>query len=229
MQRFASWKKHFNWRMLLMRTVVNALALLITALVVPKIYFVDRTVWSWFLVAVGLGVLNAVIKPLIQFATLRFIFATYGVVVVVINAILLFLLALLFPNRFAVDSILWALVGGAVIGIVSALLENLLGLTPPIVSEKYPAIRQRIKDIETHTIETHVAQAATEQMLKVEGSKPPAASPTDDAAAILAVVGADDEVAAAESQRKEQNGQQTALQQDQALPIDRPEPEQKEA
>ena len=194
MHRLAMWRKNFNWRMLLMRTVVNALALLVVLLVVPKIYLVDRRLSSWILLAVVLGLLNAFVKPIIQFATLRFIFATYGVVVALINAIILVLLALLLPNRLAVDSLFWALVGGAVLGIVSAVLENLLGLTPPIVSEKYPEVREMIKERQRYPVEDYLAKAeAKDEDQEEEGAEQ---AKTDqaaaDAAAVLAVVGQPD-------------------------------------
>lgn len=143
-------KHSFNWRMLLMRVLVNMLALFVTALVVPQIYFVSRSLLAWILIALGLGILNALVKPIIQFLTLRFIFVTVGLVLVVINAIILYLLSWLMPNQFAVDSLLWAVVGGLVLGIVSAFFENLLGLTPPIVSEKYPELRQHVKVRQFH-------------------------------------------------------------------------------
>ena len=73
-----------------MRILVNALALAITAAVTPKIYFVDKSVWSWLLMALMLGVLNALLKPLLQFLTLQFIFVTYGLVIVLVNALILF-------------------------------------------------------------------------------------------------------------------------------------------
>ncbi len=192
MQRIETWRRQFNWRMLLVRIVVNALALLITAALVPSIYFVERNLRSWLLLAIGLGILNALIKPIIQFLTLRFIFATYGVVVALINAILLFLLALLLPNRFEVDGIFWALVGGAVLGIVSAVFENLLGLTPPIVSEKYPELRRRIQERQSGSIESTISQATVDRVLPAgPAGEKAAASPATEAAAVLAAVGVD--------------------------------------
>lgn len=146
MQRIHVWRSQFSWRMLLVRVLVNAMAMIATALLVPRIYFLDRSVGSLLLVAAVLGVLNAFVKPVIQFATLRFIFATYGVVVALINGSILVLLSWILPRRFEVDGILWALVGGAVLGLFSSVLENLLGLTPPIVSDKYPEIRRDIRD-----------------------------------------------------------------------------------
>jgi uncharacterized membrane protein YvlD (DUF360 family) len=58
--------KQFNWRFLLVRILVNALALAITAAITPKIYFVDKSIWSWLLMAIILGVLNALLKPILQ-------------------------------------------------------------------------------------------------------------------------------------------------------------------
>jgi putative membrane protein len=136
----------FNWRFLLVRIVVNALALASTAAVLPKIYFVDKSVWNWLLMALMLGVLNALLKPVLQFLTLQFIFVTYGLVIVAVNSLLLWLLSFLFPNRFAVDSILWLLVGGLVLGLVSSFLESLFGLTIPIVPDEPPTLRHQIED-----------------------------------------------------------------------------------
>ena len=196
MQYIATWRRQFNWRMVLMRIVINALALLITAGLVPNIYFIDRNFRSWLLLAVALGVLNALVKPIIQFLTLRFIFATYGLVVALINGVLLLLLELLFPGRFAVEGILfWPLVGGAVIGIISAILESLLGLSPPIVSEKYPELRQRIKDGETGSVQALIPETAVSKTLEPQQAEQPASRPAQDAAAVLAVLGTDREAA----------------------------------
>jgi putative membrane protein len=142
--------KQFNWRFLLVRIVVNALALAVTAAVTPKIYFADKSVWSWLLMALMLGVLNALLKPLLQFLTLQFIFVTYGLVVVLVNALLLWLLSLLFPARFAVDNLLWALAGGLVLGLVSSFLESLLGLTMPIVDDEPPGLRDQLEEQVRH-------------------------------------------------------------------------------
>jgi putative membrane protein len=198
MQRIATWRRQFNWRMLLMRIVINALALLITAGLVPNIYFIDRTITTWLLLALFLGILNAFVKPIIQFLTLRFIFATYGLVVVLINGILLLLLEFLFPTRFYVEGIfLWPLVGGAVIGIVSAFLESLLGLSPPIVSEKYPEVRQRIKDRETGSLQAVITEAAVQKTVEPQQAEQPPSSPAQDAAAVLAVLATNGETPAA--------------------------------
>ncbi|MEA3441515.1 MAG: phage holin family protein [Chloroflexota bacterium] len=138
--------KQFNWRFLLVRIVVNAFALAITALVTPKIYFVDKSFLNWLLMALMLGLLNALLKPVLQLLTLQFIFVTYGLVLVLVNALLLWLLSILFPNRFAVDSLVWLLVGGLVLGLISSFLENLLGLSMPIVPDEPPELRLQVAE-----------------------------------------------------------------------------------
>jgi len=122
--------------MLLVRIVVNALTLLIIA-ILPDIYFVEPTVLSVLFVALILGILNAIVKPIVQFLTLRFIFITYGFAIVIINAIILLLLNILLPGMFAVDSLLWLILGGALMGLVAGFFESLLGLQIPILPEGF--------------------------------------------------------------------------------------------
>ena len=138
--------KQFNWRFLVVRIVVNALALVFTAAVLPKIYFIDKTFWNLLLMAFMLGLLNALLKPVLQFLTLQFIFVTYGLVVVLVNALLLWLLSFIFPNRFEAGGLVWLLLGGLVLGLLSSFLESLLGLTMPIVPDEPPELRQQVKE-----------------------------------------------------------------------------------
>jgi putative membrane protein len=149
--------RSFNWRMLLMRFIVNLVALTITLLLVPQINLDNRTFGSWLWLALMLGLLNTLVKPVVQVLTLRFIFATTGLVVILINAFMLLLLGWLFPDLLDI-SFVWALVGGAVVGLSATFLESLFGLTPPIVSEKYPEIRQRVKDRQFYRTQAELAR-----------------------------------------------------------------------
>lgn len=138
--------RRFHWKMMLLRIVINAIVLVLIALLVPFIHFVDPSVLSILLLALALGVLNALVKPLLQFVFLPLIFASYGLVIVLVNALLLYLLEWLFPGSFAVDNLLWALVGGALIGLLGTFLENLLGLIPPIVPDEATGLRKQFWD-----------------------------------------------------------------------------------
>jgi putative membrane protein len=141
-----SFLRRFHWKMALMRTLINAIVLAITVLVIPFIRFVDPTLLSILFLGLILGVLNALVKPILQFVFLPLIFASYGLVIVLVNALLLLLLAWLFPNFFVVERLFWALVGGALIGILGTFFEILFGLIPPILPDDETGLRRRFRE-----------------------------------------------------------------------------------
>lgn len=77
------------------------------------------------MVSAAFGLLNAFVKPVVQFLMLPFLFVSYGFVVIAINSLMLILLSVIFRNRFQVSGLLMAFVGGAVFGLLSSVLENL--------------------------------------------------------------------------------------------------------
>ena len=136
---------HFRVRPLLLRFLVNAVSLALTAIIVPHIFFAgDYRILSWLLISAVFGLLNAFLKPLLQILMLPLIFVSYGLVVILINTVLLWTLAWIFPERFHVQHILWALVGGLVCGVLEGLIQNLLGLTPPIVEGSPDDLKEAI-------------------------------------------------------------------------------------
>jgi putative membrane protein len=158
-QRLSVLRDQFNWRTLLVRWLVYGLVLLLVAGLVPKIYFTDRRVWVWLMVAAGFGVLNAIVRPLLQALMLQLFFASLGLVVALINGFMLYLLSWIFPNRFAVDSILWALVGGILVALLGGFLEGLFGLTRPIVPESEVELRKRLKAQDRSLVYTFLKKA----------------------------------------------------------------------
>ena len=125
-----------NWRLGLVRLVVAWIAVVITFTVVPGLAF---TTWHWgefWIVAIAYGLLNALVKPLLQFFALRYLVATFGLVVIVVNAILLWLLTLFLGSRVEYRNVFSLLLGGAVIGLVTMVLETLLGTTRPVVDDQ---------------------------------------------------------------------------------------------
>jgi len=136
---------HFRVRPLLLRFLVSAVSLALTAIIVPHIFFAgDYRILSWLLISAVFGLLNAFLKPLLQIIMLPLIFVSYGLVVVLINTVLLWTLAWIFTERFQVQHILWAFVGGLVCGMLEGLLQNLFGLTPPIVEGGPEALKKEI-------------------------------------------------------------------------------------
>jgi putative membrane protein len=182
-QRVSVLVAQLNWRMLLVRWLVYALVLLATALLVPKIYFSDRRVWVWLMVAAGFGVLNAIVRPLLQALMLQLFFASLGLVVALINAFMLYLVSWIFPNRFQVDSILWAIVGGILVALLGSFLEGLFGLTRPIVPESEQELRQRLKAQDRSLVYTFLRArpaplAGEDELPSLPGPAPASLSPT---------------------------------------------------
>jgi uncharacterized membrane protein YvlD (DUF360 family) len=126
-----------NWRLFLIRFLSAGLAVVATVAIVPGLGF---TGWRWgefARIAFIFGLLNATVKPLLQFLVLRFIFSTYGIVVVVINTLLLLLLGAILEGTFEVYRPISLVVGGVVVGILGLVLETLLGATPPVLDRDY--------------------------------------------------------------------------------------------
>ena len=126
---------HYNWRLILVRILVSTAALFLTVLILPNIEVTYRY-GTFLILGIAMAILNAVVKPALQFLTLPLIFVSYGLVVVAINGVMLLLLSWLFPERFVVNTLLVAFIGGAIIGLITIFLENLFGLTPPIVDDQ---------------------------------------------------------------------------------------------
>lgn len=193
MQRFAL-LKGFNWKVLLIRFVVNVLALGITVLVVPKVSFVDRQFGTVTLLALGLSILNVLIKPILQFLTLNFIFVTYGFIVILINTLVLYLLTFVSGGRFAIDSFFWAVVAATLLGLLSSAFENLLGATLPIIPENYGDLRKQLqKEVPTtaQIVETLVEAPTTLAPAETEAEPMPVTVAAADAVSAEAAAPAD--------------------------------------
>ena len=139
---------HFRVRPVLMRWLVCAVSLALTAHHRPARVLHGgrhaRHVLAWLVVSAVFGLLITFVKPLVQLLLLPLIFVSFGLVLVLINTIVIWLLSVVFPNWFQVDHILWALVAGLVSGVLVAVFENLLGITPPIILGQTEALKIRL-------------------------------------------------------------------------------------
>jgi len=151
----------FNWRILLVRILVNAVTLVVLA-ILPGITFVDPSLGKLLLMALVLGLINAIIKPILQFLTLSFLFVTYGFVLILINAVVLILLARLFQS-YQLASIWAALLGGALIGLISSFLESLFGVAPPILPEKPPELKRQIAASQSSLVQAALTRKVVPQ------------------------------------------------------------------
>lgn len=113
------------------RIVVTALAVAIATWLIPGITVTGSTpanvAVTLLLVALIIGVVNAVVKPIVKVLTGCLILLTLGLFLVVVNAWMLMLSSWISGQiglGFHVDGFWPALFGGIVISIVSALLSG---------------------------------------------------------------------------------------------------------
>jgi putative membrane protein len=111
-------------RNLIIRWVINALALWFVDLIFDGIWF-DST-GSLLITAIVLGLLNAVIKPVLVVFTLPLNILTLGLFTIIINAIILELTDF-WVDSFHIQSFGIAILGAIVISLVSVFLQSLLG------------------------------------------------------------------------------------------------------
>ena len=76
-----------------------------------------------------------------------------GLVIVVVNAIILLLVSWLFTDLLTVSSIWAALIGGAIMSLLAMFLEQLLGMSPPIIDTTSANRLHVTKDIRVSTRE----------------------------------------------------------------------------
>lgn len=116
---------------LLIRWLVTSIALVVAAWIVPGIR-VGSDSWKVFAaMALILGLVNAVIRPILKLLSCPLIILTLGLFVLVINGITLLLAASIarswFGVSFYVDGFLPAFLGALIVSIVSVTLTALLG------------------------------------------------------------------------------------------------------
>ena len=128
--RFSS----LNPRALAVRFLANAILIGILVLVLPGFEVEgDRPFLSVLWLAAVFGVTTAVVGPVLAFLALPYLLQTFGLVVILIDVVLLGLLGL---SRALDISSVWALLVGAVLAaVIGFVLENLLGLTPPVLDD----------------------------------------------------------------------------------------------
>jgi putative membrane protein len=109
--------------MLLLVWILNAVALLVVAYILPGITV--ASFGSALIAALVLGLLNTVIKPLLILLTLPLTIVTLGLFLLVLNA-LVFWFAGSILKGFQVDGFWWAVIGAIVYSLVSTALAGLL-------------------------------------------------------------------------------------------------------
>lgn len=104
---------------LLTHLLVSTLAVLIAAYIIPGVAVADF--WSALVLAVVLGVLNTVLRPILIFLTLPLTILTLGLFTLVINTLLIMLAGFLVPG-FIVTSFTQAFLFGIVLFFINSFM-----------------------------------------------------------------------------------------------------------
>jgi putative membrane protein len=115
---------------LLIRWVIASLALFAAAWLVPGIH-VDGNGWVVYAVmAIILGLVNAIVRPLLKLMTCPLILLTLGLFVLVINGITLWLASTIAVNwfhvGFYVDGFWSGFLGALIVSVVTVVLSALV-------------------------------------------------------------------------------------------------------
>ncbi len=126
---------------IVLRLVTNAVALLVTAWIVPGIHLgaagphpAERDWITLLIVALIFGLVNTVIRPIVFLLSLPLAIITLGLFIFVINALMLLLTSWIAQGLglgFRVDGFLPALLGALIISVVSFFLSRALTKSRP--------------------------------------------------------------------------------------------------
>ena len=127
---------------LLVKIVINAIAVVVAVLVVPQISFpaahqllkLEGSWWQVLVVAVILALINTYVKPILKALSFPITLLTMGLFSFILNAVLLLVVEYIadlvsikftiggFPPGFTADTFIGALLGSIVISIVGVVL-----------------------------------------------------------------------------------------------------------
>lgn len=115
-------------RNFVLRLIVNAIAILIVAALLPGIHIASTDIGTLVIIALVIGLVNAIIRPIVMILSCPFIILSLGILVPIINGLMLMLSASILGDRLVVDGLGWAIGGGLIMMVVVLILENALGL-----------------------------------------------------------------------------------------------------
>jgi putative membrane protein len=107
---------------LLLRWALNTLALFVVVTVVPGFHY--RSIVSLAIAALVLGLLNALVKPILVFLTLPLTIVTLGLFLIILNAVMLELTAWFTPG-FRIHDFVAAILGAIVLSIISWIANHI--------------------------------------------------------------------------------------------------------
>ncbi len=114
---------------LIIRWIIAALALFLAAYLVPGIHVTSGGWLAYVLMALVLGLVNAIVRPVLKLLTCPLIILTLGLFVLVINAATFLLASALAESLgigFQVDGFWPAFLGALIVSVVTVVLSAVL-------------------------------------------------------------------------------------------------------
>ncbi|MFN5371146.1 MAG: phage holin family protein [Bacteroidia bacterium] len=112
----------------LLQSILSAVAVLFTAQILPGVQV--SGIVDALLVALVLSFLNTFLKPVLLILTIPVTLLTFGLFLLVINAIIIVVADTLL-NGFNVNGFGWALLFSLILSVINALLQSMTGLNQP--------------------------------------------------------------------------------------------------
>lgn len=103
----------------LLRWLLNILAIILTAAILPGF---ELTVWAAIVGSVFLGIINAIIRPILIILTLPLNLVTLGLFTFVINGLMLWMTHITIRG-FELHSFWWAILSAIVLSIISFIIS----------------------------------------------------------------------------------------------------------
>lgn len=117
------WQSKYNKSMsILINWLVSTLAIIVAAQLLPGVHVASFT--SALVTAVVLGIINAIIKPILIILTLPINILTLGLFTFVINALLILLASKIVPG-FTVDGFGWAFLFSILLSLINFFLHRI--------------------------------------------------------------------------------------------------------
>ena len=114
---------------LIIRWLITSASLFVAAYLVPGIRVEDQNAWKVFIVmALILGLVNALLRPILGVMSLPLIILTLGVFMLIINGVSFLIAARIAESMgigFYVDSFWSAFLGSVIVSVVSMILSGI--------------------------------------------------------------------------------------------------------
>src|SRR3990167_6204170 len=107
---------------LLVRLAINVFALFVVEYLVPGFYL--ASIWTAIVAAIAIGIVNTLIKPILQLIALPISILTFGIAAFLINVLLLWGTSKLVPG-FVIANFTTAAIASIVLSLVSWFLHKL--------------------------------------------------------------------------------------------------------